>query len=223
MRTMPIGGRDVRIREEERGRITRLTCPDCGLPAGNVLLDNLGQPGPWGFVTILPKRAKQHLYLRIAGSFVTVEHAATSVLQRHVEVYCPKRPRLGAASKLVQPRTTAVDRSLPAAGDGYEADLVDVAQLLTDNADVWWRSTAQAALTAAARTGQPFTAEDLTQPPYGLTEPDHPNRWGSLFAWAKSQGLIARDQWVTSRRPGRNAGGCWSWIGTPEALTVGEA
>ena len=77
--------------------------------------------------------------------------------------------------------------------------------------DVWWETGALAAIEALAKTGRPFTAADLTD--QGVAEPDHPCRWGSLFAKAKALGTIRRVGYGTSRRGGRNGGICAIWQG----------
>lgn len=83
------------------------------------------------------------------------------------------------------------------------------------NADGWWLSTARAALETLARTGLPFTANDLTE--LGVTDPDTPARWGSLFAAAKHGGLIRPIGYTPSPRPSRSGGVCREWVGVAHA------
>lgn len=78
--------------------------------------------------------------------------------------------------------------------------------------DPWWETTALAAIETLARTGHPFTTSDLTE--LGVVDPDHPCRWGSIIAKAKTLGIIQRVGYGTSRRAGRNAGYCSIWTGT---------
>jgi len=77
--------------------------------------------------------------------------------------------------------------------------------------DGWWMAGALTAIETLAKTGRQFTAADLVD--MGVAEPDHPNHWGSLLAKAKSQGLIRRVGYGTSRRAGRNGGVCATWQG----------
>lgn len=57
-----------------------------------------------------------------------------------------------------------------------------------ENADDWWRSTARAGIEFLAASGREFTADDLRA--LGVTEPDHPNRWGGALLGASRAGLI---------------------------------
>lgn len=77
--------------------------------------------------------------------------------------------------------------------------------------DPWWEASALNAIETLAKTGKPFTAAHLTD--LGVTDPDHPCRWGSVFAKAKALGLIRRNGFTRSRRAGRNGGYCLTWIG----------
>ena len=79
------------------------------------------------------------------------------------------------------------------------------------NPDMWWEAGALKAVKALASTGRSFTAADLTD--MGVADPDHPNRWGSLFAKAKTLGLIRKVGYEPSRRPGRDKGVCAVWVG----------
>ena len=84
---------------------------------------------------------------------------------------------------------------------------------VAERTDDWWLSTAETALAELIRRGQPFTAADLTD--LGVPDPDHPCRWGSLFAAAKARGDILPLGYRTSPRPSRNAGICRLWLGIP--------
>lgn len=96
-------------------------------------------------------------------------------------------------SRPVAAHETASKASDDAAHDTRQLDHVDV--------DAWWASCCDAAITAAAATGLPFQAHDLTQPPYGLTEPSNPNFWGARFHIAARSGLIRSVGAAPSRRP----------------------
>ena len=78
--------------------------------------------------------------------------------------------------------------------------------------DPHWEAGALKAIETLANTGRPFTAADLTD--MGVSEPDHPCRWGSVMAKAKALKLIRRAGFTTSRRAGRNAGYCAIWTGS---------
>ena len=96
----------------------------------------------------------------------------------------------------------------------YEGDLLDVAASI-ERADDWWRSCADKALQTLAGTGQPFTADDLTE--MGVPDPDSPARWGALFAGAKAARLIVPVGYQPSTRPTRNGGVCRVWVGRQAA------
>lgn len=81
-----------------------------------------------------------------------------------------------------------------------------------DNADNWWRDPAERALAWWAETGQPFTVDDLRD--LGVPEPDHPARWGALFAGGRKQGLVHPIGYSQSRRPARHGSVIRIWKGT---------
>lgn len=99
---------------------------------------------------------------------------------------------------------------------GYDADLINVADLL-DNADPWWRSGAQRALDVLISTGYPFTTDDLRD--LGVEDIDNPAeqraRWGSLIASAKAAGRIVEVGRRPSRRPSANGRKVSVWQGVP--------
>lgn len=101
--------------------------------------------------------------------------------------------------------------------NGYEGDLISVAALL-DHADEPWRDCAERAVRHLASVGAEFTADDLTE--MGVPDPDHPSRWGSLFAALKAEGLIVVAGYKASTRKSRNGGVCRSWIGATAALNA---
>lgn len=69
------------------------------------------------------------------------------------------------------------------------------------------------AIEQLAKTGRRFQAVDVTD--LGVGEPDHPNHWGSVFAKAKALGVIEKDGYAQTRRPGRNKSVSAVWRGTP--------
>jgi hypothetical protein len=78
------------------------------------------------------------------------------------------------------------------------------AELAAANADAWWLSCAETAISYFAGLGQPFTADDVRSL---VPEPDEPNRWGGVFRRAYSAGVIeptgsARPSSTGSRRGG---------------------
>lgn len=77
--------------------------------------------------------------------------------------------------------------------------------------DPWWESGALTAIEALAKSGQPFTAADLDA--LGVGQPDHPCRWGSVFAKAKQLGIVRKIGYSASRRPSRSKGVCAVWTG----------
>lgn len=83
-----------------------------------------------------------------------------------------------------------------------------------DAADDWWRSCADAALTALARSGRAFTCEDLAD--MGVPEADHPARMGALFRAAHAQDLIEPVGARMSSRPSRQGALIRIWRGRTE-------
>lgn len=79
------------------------------------------------------------------------------------------------------------------------------------NTDGWWESCALAAIETLAKSGRVFTAADLAD--LGVDTPDHPCRWGSVFAKAKAAGTIVRVGYAPSRTAGRRGGVCAMWFG----------
>lgn len=95
-----------------------------------------------------------------------------------------------------------------------------LADSIRNCSDWWWRAACIAA-TELARTGRDFTSWELTQPPYALTEPDHPNRWGGLIGHMRAEGLIEPVGWDNSKRGSSKGSGLRVWRGTAKAR--GEA
>lgn len=91
-----------------------------------------------------------------------------------------------------------------------QPDLLSVAEMV-DRADTWWLDCATRAAREMAGRGVDFTADDLTA--LGVPDPDKPNRWGSLFAALKRDGLIRPVGYRASTRPGRNGGVTRVWQG----------
>lgn len=74
--------------------------------------------------------------------------------------------------------------------------------------DGWWEDGALRAVETLAATGRVFTAADVAEL---IPEPDHPCRWGSLFAKAQTLKLIESAGITRSRRRSRNGGYCQQW------------
>lgn len=85
------------------------------------------------------------------------------------------------------------------------------------NASDWWLKAARVAATELARTGKDFTSWELTQPPYAIPEPDHPNRWGGLIGHIRAEGLIEPVGWDNSKRGTSKGSGLRVWRGTSKA------
>lgn len=83
-----------------------------------------------------------------------------------------------------------------------------------ENADDWWRSSAEQALSWLARDGQPFSAFDITE--LGVPDPDDSHRWGALFRAAYTRGQIEPVGYEQSRRPSRAGGVCRVWRGVQQ-------
>lgn len=81
--------------------------------------------------------------------------------------------------------------------------------------DAWWHSVAHRAVAWWAASGRPFDAYDVTL--LGVPDPDHPARWGALFAACRAEGLITAIGYRASRRPSRSGGVCRVWVGVDTA------
>lgn len=92
---------------------------------------------------------------------------------------------------------------------GYATRGVDAAIV---GADWWWRDCAERALGWLAESGIVFDAYSLTE--LGVPTPDHPNRWGGLFAAAVKQETIEFVAYRHSRRPSRRNSVIATWRGT---------
>jgi len=95
-----------------------------------------------------------------------------------------------------------------------QPDLLSVVDL-HDRADDQWKDSAERAVRELAGRRVDFTAEDLTD--LGVPDPDHPARWGSLFAAMKKLGVVRPVGYRASARPSRNGGVCRVWQGTGAA------
>lgn len=91
-----------------------------------------------------------------------------------------------------------------------------LADSIRNASDFWWRAACIAA-TELARTGREFTSYELTQPPYSVPEPDHPNRWGGLVGHMRAEGLIEAVGWDNSKRGTSKGSGLRVWRGTAKA------
>lgn len=79
------------------------------------------------------------------------------------------------------------------------------------NHDPDWMARARSAVRTLAASGLRFTSYDVSL--MGVEEPDHPSRWGALFAGCRAEGLIVRMGDTISKRPGRDKGRCSVWRG----------
>ena len=96
-----------------------------------------------------------------------------------------------------------------------QPDLLSVVDLHR-HADEPWRDCAERGARYLASVGQDFNADSLTL--LGVPDPDHPSRWGSLFAALKAEGVITPVGYAASTRPSRNGGVCRVWRGTAQAV-----
>ncbi len=71
------------------------------------------------------------------------------------------------------------------------------------NADAWWRSCADAAISHLAALGRPFTADDVQAL---IPAADHPSRMGARFHVAVRAGVIHPIGYALSTRPSRHRG-----------------
>ena len=91
-----------------------------------------------------------------------------------------------------------------------------LADSVRNSSDWWWKAACIAA-TELARTGHEFTSYELTQPPYSVPEPDHPNRWGGLVGHMRAEGMIEAVGWDNSKRNTSKGSGLRVWQGTAKA------
>lgn len=86
---------------------------------------------------------------------------------------------------------------------------VDAAE---EGAEAHWWTWAWRELEQLARTGRPFTADDLRAT--GLDDPDSPARWGALFVAARKAKLIRPTRTVRpSTTASRHGAIVREWIG----------
>ncbi len=81
-----------------------------------------------------------------------------------------------------------------------------------EGTDSWWRNCCDEAISEMARRGCIFQAADLLD--LGLTEPDHPNRWGPRLLAAARAGVIEPVGYTSSKRPSTAMSAVRLWRGT---------
>ena len=79
---------------------------------------------------------------------------------------------------------------------------------------VGWADEALRAIEAEARTGRTFDGW-LLQERQGLSNPDSPPQWGSVFKAAAHRGIIQQAGFHITNRPTRRGGITRVWIGSP--------
>lgn len=87
--------------------------------------------------------------------------------------------------------------------------------LAESSLDFWWTSCADRALRDLARSGRPFSVDDLRDA--GVPDPRHSPAWGALFRSRALAGLIEPAGFTVSRTPSRRAAVVRLWIGTEHA------
>lgn len=80
-----------------------------------------------------------------------------------------------------------------------------------ENADQWWKATADQAIDHLAATGRPFSADDVRA--LGVPDPVSPRAWGARFLAASKQGRITPVGYVQSARPSVHAHPIRLWRG----------
>ena len=78
-----------------------------------------------------------------------------------------------------------------------------------------WRDQARATALSLAQAGVPFTVDDLRRG--GVDEPDRPQRWGSIFATMKNQGLISLHSLTLHQIRQGDTQSIRVWVGTKDA------
>ena len=86
-----------------------------------------------------------------------------------------------------------------------------------------WAADAEDAVLQLAAVPVPFGPDDVRA--LGVAEPDHPNRWGSVFSGLHRAGYIHPVAFVASARRARHRGLQRLWVGTspdPDAVALVE-
>ena len=126
-----------------------------------------------------------------------------------------KNPRaVGSAGAEMTTFTTA---SIPLRAP--ESAAFDTSEVNHDP-DLWFQDCALSAIAQLARSGVPFTTDDLRD--LGVPEPDRPTRWGVVMQAAYRAGMIRPIAATNSRRPSRHSGLQRVWEGVPSAEGVSE-
>ena len=90
--------------------------------------------------------------------------------------------------------------------------LSDSVQAAFEYADRDWKALAVETARSLASVGEPFTVDDLRR--MGVPEPDKPQRWGSLFAALRAQGVVALYSLTLHRTQSGECRSLRVWIGT---------
>lgn len=76
--------------------------------------------------------------------------------------------------------------------------------------DLNWREDALDRVEAFARTGEPFTSDDVRE---GFREPHHPNQWGGIFHTLANRGVIQQVGFRKSHMKSRKGSVTGIWQG----------
>lgn len=93
--------------------------------------------------------------------------------------------------------------------------LSDSVHAAFEYADQDWKFLAVETARSLASTGEPFTVDDLRR--LGVPEPDKPQRWGSLFAALRVQGVVGLYSLTLHRTQSGESRSLRVWIGTGTA------
>lgn len=99
--------------------------------------------------------------------------------------------------------------------DGPTAKLAGIDRISGNPEDAPWRAVASEILLDLARSGDPFTSEDITS---RAGQPPHPNSSGALLSGAARRGWIRRVGFQGAERANQHAALLSTWIGIPAAL-----
>lgn len=114
--------------------------------------------------------------------------------------------RLGPLSELLKLGDAP---SVTGLSDGLQAAYVFASDV--------WKDAALAAVYELAAAGRDFSIDDVRH--LGVQEPDKPQRWGSLLAVAKNDGLIERVGLQEHRTPKGDGNLVRLWRGTASAAS----
>lgn len=81
--------------------------------------------------------------------------------------------------------------------------------------DLTWREDALDRVESLARTGQPFTSDEVRE---GFREPHHPNQWGGIYTTLANRGVIVQVGFRKSHMKSRKGSVTGIWQGVNHSV-----